>query len=98
MPSLSKILATTEPEQVSSTPQNFTTATFWGYKGFSANGIAIFNSGTIYLGMDSGHYPISVTAGDYFNWSLDSKVQGENLSNFWLRGQTGDGCYVVYYP
>lgn len=98
MPQLSKVITSSESEQITTSHANFTTATFWAYKDFSANGIAIFNSGTIYIGMESGKLPIAVAAGDYFNWTLDAKNQSDSLSNFWLRGQTGDGVYVVYYP
>jgi hypothetical protein len=76
----------------------FTSAVFFGYSGFSAQGLPLNNTSNIYLGIESGRACVTLTSGASFNWTLQGKISRESLSNFWINGTQNDGVYVVYYP
>lgn len=74
----------------------FNTATFWGYKSFTTGGNAVNNVSDLRIGFSSGSYPIVVSSGNFFNWSLPEH-KNEDLNNVWIKGAAGDGVYINYY-
>lgn len=90
------LLTDTNPTRVTGQSTLFKTASFWGYKSFT-NGIPNNNTSTVYVGVaNSGELPIVINTGSYFNWTLHP-IQAESLSNFWVKGTSGDGLYIVSY-
>lgn len=73
----------------------FNSAVFFGWKSFS-NGSPTYNTGSLYIGTSENQLPILLTTGSSFNWTLPEK-QKENLHNFWYKGWSGDGVYVIMY-
>lgn len=87
--------ASNTPQPITGSTSRFSTAIMWGYKGFTT-GAPQDNTNTIYIGLESGRLPIAVATGSYFNWSLQPSLR-EVVNNFWIRGASGDGVYIVSY-
>lgn len=85
------------PIEITGISTRFVTATFFAINAFTSSGTPIYNSGNIYLGINSGQLPIVLATGSYFNYNLNPPFVAENLFNFWINGQNGDGVYVIYY-
>lgn len=86
------------PLQLTGDSIRFSSATFWGYSGFSISGIPFNNVSTVYLGLESGRMIVQLTSGSYFNWTTQAKYSADDLSNFWVNGRLNDAVYIVYYP
>jgi hypothetical protein len=71
----------------------FTAVSFWGYSGF-LNNVPLSNTGSVYVGSQSGILPIEVTAGGTAGITLTDKTR-DNLYNYWVGGSTSDGLYYM---
>lgn len=90
-------LTSSQPQVVTSSGDLlFKTVSFWGYRGFDASGLPLPNTNVVYVGVESGKLPIAINSGSYFNWTLHPN-QRESLANFWIRGATNDGLYLISY-
>ncbi len=98
MPKLSFNLFTTYPAQITglNPPLFFRNATFFGVKSFNASGVPVSNSSTIYYGISSGECPMSVGAGSSSAYTINTSNERDSLSNYWVQGAIGDGCYIIY--
>lgn len=88
-------LQDSNPKQVTGDAVLFKTASFFGVKSFT-NGVPNANGADVYVGVFSGELPITVSSGSYFNWTLHPN-QAESLHNFWVKGTSGDGLYIISY-
>lgn len=88
-------LSNSTPILITGVNNLFTTASFWGYKSFTS-GVPNNNTNPVYVGIASGQLPIVIGTGSYFNWTLHLN-QGESLNNFWVKGTSGDGLYLISY-
>ncbi len=85
------------PQQVTTSQTLVRNLTFFGYSGFNNSGIAINNAGTVFIGnFSSGEFPMSVGAGSSFQYTITTASERENLANWWIRGATLDGVYIIY--
>lgn len=99
MNTLLKTLATgNTPTQITGASISFSSAVFFGIKNFSTSGYPTNNAGPIYIGRNSGEFPITISTGGYLNYNLTPPRQKENLNNFWIQGTASDALYVIYYP
>lgn len=97
MPELLSVLSVSNtPVRITDSKPGFYSATFYGLAGFNASGIPSSNLSNVYIGINSGRMITAISPGGNVNWAL-VPAHGENLHNFWMHGQSGDGIYVVYY-
>lgn len=87
------------PQRIVATSSNnsFCAFTAFGFSGF-VNSAPLDNTATAYLGYETGRMPLEITAGSYV--SVDTAYtakQKDNLYNFWARGTSGDGLYIIVY-
>lgn len=94
---LKAITATNAPFRVTGDRTQFTSATFFPIKSFGSDGLPSYNTNLTYIGLESGRMHVTVPTGSFFNWTLQPKMNAEDLSNFWVNGTNGDGMYVVWY-
>lgn len=73
----------------------FNRAVFFPIRSFTA-GIPTYNSGSMYIGFTSAALPIVMSTGTAFNWEMEPRAL-EDIKNFWFKGTSGDGAYVVTY-
>lgn len=88
---VTKVLSSTNPEQVTNQSRKFTRATAIGNKGNnSANGAAV------YLGNEGSYQEIEILAGKTV--VLEPGINGwpDDLSRYKLRGASGDGVVIKF--
>lgn len=96
MPTLLKsIAATNVPVLITGVNTLFNSAVFYGYSGF-AGGLPLANSGTLYIGTNTGQLFMQVFSNDYLSWSAPDRIK-ESLNNFYVQGTVGDALYISYY-
>ena len=99
MNSIFVTFSSAQPQKVSTTGSqdyHFNTFTAWGYKSWTASGLPVANTAPVYMGVDSGKLSMAINTGSYFNWTLHPN-QKESLSNIWVKGDVGDGVYLISY-
>lgn len=85
------------PQKLTNTSNLITEATFYGFSGF-LSGMGRNNTATVYVGLESGRLPIQVATGLSAAFRIDTPdhTLKEDLSNFWIKGTSGNALYVIY--
>jgi len=90
------IAAPNTPQRLTSNPQNFQMATFYGYRALGSNGTGINNNSGIWLGPSSGLSVNYLIPGDVLTYTLPYGFR-EDISNFFVVGSAGDGFLAMLY-
>ncbi len=92
---LTTVISGSNPQRITGT-NKFTSAVFYGFKGFDVSGVFTRNASGIYLGFNSGEMTTFIASGANYVFPLTPKA--ESLNNIWFSSQSGDGIFIQYYP
>jgi len=85
------------PVSITGVTTFFRNCYLFGFKGFQAGGIPINNTGTVFVG-NSGqcHIPVPTGGSFWFQLSISTNQEKENLANWYVAGGVGDGVLIYY--
>jgi hypothetical protein len=88
---LTKVLASTNPEQLTTDRRMFVSANFTGRQSNTSE-----NASDIFIGWDSSHQPIKIPAGSTIGIEADKNGAPNNFEKIWVRGDVADGLIVNF--